>query len=157
MAVINRIADFHNDMVEWRHDIHAHPETAFEEVRTAGIVEEKLREFGLEVHTGLAKTGVVGVLKCGDSDRKIGLRADMDALDLQELSDVLYRSTHDGKMHACGHDGHTTMLLGAARYLAETKNFDGTVYFIFQPAEENEAGGRLMVEEGLFDKLNSCL
>jgi len=152
MAVINRIAEFHNDMVEWRHDIHAHPETAFEEVRTAGIVEEKLRKFGLEVHTGLAKTGVVGVLKCGDSDRKIGLRADMDALDLQELSDVFYRSTHDGKMHACGHDGHTSMLLGAARYLAETKNFDGTVYFIFQPAEENEAGGRLMVEEGLFDK-----
>ena len=96
MAVINRIADFHNDMVEWRHDIHAHPETAFEEVRTAGIVEEKLRSFGLEVHTGLAKTGVVGVLKCGKSDRKIGLRADMDALDLQELTDVSYRSTHDG-------------------------------------------------------------
>ena len=152
MAVINRIADFHNDMVEWRHDIHAHPETAFEEVRTAAVVEEKLRSFGMEVHTGLAKTGVVGVLKCGDSARKIGLRADMDALDLQEFADVPHRSKYDGKMHACGHDGHTTMLLGAARYLAETKNFNGMVYFIFQPAEENEAGGRLMVEEGLFDK-----
>ena len=152
MAVINRIADFHNDMVEWRHDIHAHPETAFEEVRTAAVVEEKLRSFGMEVHTGLAKTGVVGVLKCGVSDRKIGLRADMDALDLQEFADVPHRSKYDGKMHACGHDGHTTMLLGAARYLAETKNFNGMVYFIFQPAEENEAGGRLMVEEGLFDK-----
>ena len=152
MAVINRIADFHNDMVEWRHDIHAHPETAFEEVRTAAVVEEKLRCFGMEVHTGLAKTGVVGVLKCGNSDRKIRLRADMDSLDLQEFADVPHRSKYDGKMHACGHDGHTTMLLGAARYLAETKNFNGTVYFIFQPAEENEAGGRLMVEEGLFDK-----
>lgn len=152
MAVINRIADFHNDMVEWRHDIHAHPETAFEEVRTAGVVAEKLQSFGMEVHTGLAKTGVVGVLKCGNSDRKIGLRADMDALDLQELADVAHKSKHDGKMHACGHDGHTTMLLGAARYLAETKNFDGTIYFIFQPAEENEAGGRLMVDEGLFDQ-----
>ena len=152
MAVINRIADFHNDMVEWRHDIHAHPETACEEVRTAAVVEEKLRSFGMEVHAGLAKTGVVGVLKCGNSERKIGLRADMDALDLQEFADVPHRSKYDGKMHACGHDGHTTMLLGAARYLAETKNFNGTVYFIFQPAEENEAGGRLMVEEGLFDK-----
>ncbi|MBL6953615.1 MAG: amidohydrolase [Alphaproteobacteria bacterium] len=152
MAIINRIADLHDDMVAWRHDIHAHPETAFEEVRTAAVVEEKLRSFGLEVHTGLAKTGVVGVLKCGDSDRKIGLRADMDALDLQELADVAHKSKHDGKMHACGHDGHTTMLLGAARHLAETKNFDGTVYFIFQPAEENEAGGRVMVAEGLFDQ-----
>ena len=152
MAVINRIADLHDDMVAWRHDIHAHPETAFEEVRTAAVVEEKLRSFGLDVHTGLAKTGVVGVLKCGKSDRKIGLRADMDALDLQELADVVHKSKIDGKMHACGHDGHTTMLLGAARYLAETKNFDGTIYFIFQPAEENEAGGRVMVQEGLFDQ-----
>ncbi|MDP6563588.1 MAG: M20 aminoacylase family protein [Alphaproteobacteria bacterium] len=152
MPIINRIADFHDDMVAWRRDIHAHPETAFEETRTAAIVAGKLGEFGLEVHTGLAKTGVVGVLKCGDGERKIGLRADMDALDLQELTDLEYKSTNDGKMHACGHDGHTTMLLGAARYLAETQNFDGTVYFIFQPAEENEAGGRLMVQEGLFDQ-----
>ena len=154
MAIINRIADFHNDMVDWRHDIHAYPETAFEEVRTAGVVVEKLRSFGMEVHTGLAKTGVVGVLKCGNSDRKIGLRADMDALDLQELADVAHKSKHDGKMHACGHDGHVTMLLGAARYLAETQNFDGTVYFIFQPAEENEGGARVMIEEGLFDRFS---
>jgi len=152
MPIINRIADFHNDMIEWRHDIHSHPETAFEEVRTAKVVAEKLESFGIEVTTGLAKTGVVGVLSAGGSDRRIGLRADMDALDLQELNSFDHRSQVDGKMHACGHDGHTTMLLGAARYLAETRNFDGTVYFIFQPAEENVAGGRVMVEEGLFDQ-----
>jgi amidohydrolase len=152
MPIINRIADFHDDMIAWRHEIHSHPETAFEEVRTAGLVADRLKEFGIEVHTGLAKTGVVGVLKCGSSDRKIGLRADMDALDLQEMNDFEHKSLHNGKMHACGHDGHTTMLLGAARYLAETQNFDGTVYFIFQPAEENVAGGRVMVDEGLFDR-----
>jgi hippurate hydrolase len=152
MPVINRVAEFHKDMVEWRHDIHAHPETAFEEVRTSQLVAERLKSFGIEVHTGLAKTGVVGSLKRGSSDRVIELRADMDALDLQELNDFAHRSTHDGKMHGCGHDGHTTMLLGAARYLAETQNFDGTVHFIFQPAEENEAGGRVMVDEGLFDQ-----
>ena len=151
MAIYNRIADFHEDMVAWRHDIHAHPETAFEEQRTAKIVAEKLREFGLEVHEGLAKTGVVGVLKAGTSERKIGLRADLDALDLLELNEFGHRSRIDGKMHACGHDGHTTMLLGAARYLAETSRFDGTIYFIFQPAEENEAGGRVMVQDGLFE------
>jgi amidohydrolase len=152
MPIINRIADFHDDMIAWRHEIHSHPETAFEEVRTAGLVADRLKDFGVEVHTGLAKTGVVGVLKCGSSDRKIGLRADMDALDLQEMNDFEHKSLHNGKMHACGHDGHTTMLLGAARYLAETQNFDGTVYFIFQPAEENVAGGRVMVDEGLFDR-----
>jgi amidohydrolase len=150
MPVKNRIAEFHSDMIEWRHDLHSHPETAFEEVRTAGIVAEKLAGFGLEVHRGLARTGVVGVLKAGKGSRSIGLRADMDALDLTELNGFGHRSQHDGKMHACGHDGHTTMLLGAARYLAEARNFDGTVYFIFQPAEENEAGGRVMVDEGLF-------
>lgn len=152
MPVKNRIAEFHREMIEWRRDLHAHPETAFEEVRTAGIVAEKLAAFGLEVHRGLAKTGVVGVLKAGSSGRAIGLRADMDALDLHEMNSFEHRSRHEGKMHACGHDGHTTMLLGAAKYLAETRNFDGTVYFIFQPAEENEAGGRVMVEEGLFEK-----
>jgi len=152
MPVKNRIAEFHADMIAWRHDIHAHPETAFEEVRTAGVVAEKLARFGLEVHRGLAKTGVVGVLKSGKGGRAIGLRADMDALDMQETNGFAHRSRHDGKMHACGHDGHTTMLLGAARYLAETRNFDGTVYFIFQPAEENEAGGKVMVDEGLFEQ-----
>jgi len=152
MPIINRVADFHDDLTEWRREIHAHPETAFEEVRTAKLVADKLESFGIEVHTGLAKTGVVGVLRNGSSDRAIGLRADMDALHLQELNDFAHRSRHDGKMHACGHDGHTIMLLGAARYLAETKNFDGTVFFIFQPAEENEAGGKVMVDEGLFEQ-----
>ena len=152
MPVINRIASFHKDMTAWRHDIHSHPETAFEEVRTADVVAAKLEAFGLEVHRGLAKTGVVGVLRSGTSKRAIGLRADMDALDVHETNQFDHKSTIPGKMHACGHDGHTVMLLGAAKYLAETKNFDGTVYFIFQPAEENEGGGRVMVEEGLFEK-----
>lgn len=145
-------------MQGWRRDIHAHPETAFEEVRTAALVAEKLTEFGLdEVHTGIATTGVVGVLRAGPSEmgnqtRTIGLRADMDALDVFEKNDFEHRSTHDGKMHACGHDGHTTMLLGAAQYLAQTRRFDGTVYFIFQPAEENEGGGEAMVKAGLFER-----
>jgi hippurate hydrolase len=152
MSVIEQIAAFHNDMAGWRHHIHAHPETAFQEHKTADFVAEKLASFGIPVHRGLAKTGVVGTLKVGSGNRAIGLRADMDALDLQELNDFAYRSQHAGKMHACGHDGHTTMLLGAARYLAETRNFDGTVHFIFQPAEENEAGGRVMIQEGLFER-----
>ena len=153
MAVINRIAEFHEEMKGWRRDIHAHPEVAFEEQRTSDFVAEKLAEFGIEVHRGLATTGVVGLLEgqSNSSGRSIGLRADMDALHIQELNDFDHRSRHDGKMHACGHDGHTTMLLGAAKYLAETRNFDGRVAFIFQPAEENEGGGRVMVEEGLFD------
>lgn len=151
MAVINRIADYHNDMTAWRRDLHAHPETAFEETRTSDIVAAKLQEFGITVHRGLAKTGVVGTLNCGEGP-SIGLRADLDALDVQELNDFDHKSTNDGKMHACGHDGHITMLLGAAKYLAETRNFKGTVQFIFQPAEENEGGGRVMVEQGLFDK-----
>ena len=150
MAVINRIAAFHQDMIEWRHDIHAHPETAFEEHRTADVVAAKLVSFGLPIHRGLARTGVVATLKVGDSPRRIGLRADLDALHMEELNSFDWRSQHKGKMHACGHDGHTTMLLGAAKYLAETRNFDGTVDFIFQPAEESEGGGRVMVEEGLF-------
>ncbi len=154
MAVINRIAEFHEEIKGWRRDIHAHPETAFEEVRTADFVAEKLAEFGIEVHRGLATTGVVGVLdgQSNTSGRAIGLRADMDALHIQELNGFDHRSRHDGKMHACGHDGHTAMLLGAAKYLSETRNFDGRVAFIFQPAEENEGGGRVMVEEGLFDQ-----
>ncbi|NIA70161.1 amidohydrolase [Pelagibius litoralis] len=154
MAVINRIAEFHEEIKGWRRDLHAHPETAFEELRTSDFVAEKLAEFGIEVHRGLATTGVVGVLdgQSNKSGRAIGLRADMDALHIHELNDFDHRSTNEGKMHACGHDGHTAMLLGAAKYLAETRNFDGRITFIFQPAEENEGGGRVMVEEGLFDK-----
>jgi hippurate hydrolase len=155
MPIINRIGEMAAEMAEWRHDFHMHPETAFEEVRTSGIVAEKLKSFGLdEVVTGIAKTGVVGVLhgKSGKSGRSVALRADMDALDMEEKNDFAHRSRNPGKMHGCGHDGHTTMLLGAAKYLAETRNFDGTVYFVFQPAEEGQGGGLKMVEEGLFDR-----
>jgi amidohydrolase len=152
MPIINRIAGYHEEMTAWRRDIHAHPETAFEEHRTSELVAKKLAEFGLQVTRGLAGTGVVGTLKAGSSRRAIGLRADMDALHVEERNGFAHRSQHAGRMHACGHDGHTTMLLGAAKYLAETRNFDGTVHFIFQPAEENEGGGRVMVEQGLFDK-----
>ncbi|WP_439514687.1 M20 aminoacylase family protein [Oceanibaculum nanhaiense] len=153
MPIINRIADFQDEMTAWRHHIHTHPETAFEEHKTSAFVAEKLESFGIEVHRGLAGTGIVGKLAGGSgSGKAIGLRADMDALDVHEKNDFGHKSQHEGKMHACGHDGHTTMLLGAAKYLAETKNFDGTVYFIFQPAEENEGGGRVMVEDGLFEK-----
>ncbi len=153
MAVINRIGDFHADMTAWRRDLHKHPETAFEEERTSDFVAEKLAEFGLEVHRGLAGTGVVGLLEGKrDNGRFIGLRADMDALHIHELNDFGHASVHDGKMHACGHDGHTTMLLGAARYLAETRNFEGRLAFIFQPAEENEGGADVMIREGLFER-----
>ena len=151
MPIVNRISAFHQEMTDWRHDLHRHPETAFEEFRTSDFVAEKLEQFGIEVHRGLAKTGVVGTLKAGAGNRAIGLRADMDALHITELNDFDHRSVNDGKMHACGHDGHTTMLLGAAKYLSESPDFDGTVHFIFQPAEENEAGGRVMVQDGLFE------
>ena len=155
MPVNNRIADFHAEMTAWRRDFHENPELAFEEVRTSRIVAEKLREFGCdEVVTGIAKTGVVGVIRGNNaaSGRAIGLRADMDALPILEDTGLPYASKTPGKMHACGHDGHTTMLLGAAKYLAETRNFDGTVYVIFQPAEENFGGGEVMVKEGLFER-----
>ena len=151
MAVKEEIAAFAADMRTWRRDIHAHPETAFEETRTSDIVAEKLESFGLDVHRGLATTGVVGTLSVGNSNRAIGLRADLDALDIHEENTFDHVSIHAGKMHACGHDGHTTMLLGAAKYLSETRRFNGTVQFIFQPAEENEAGGRVMCEDGLFE------
>jgi hippurate hydrolase len=151
MPIHNRIAAFAEDMTAWRRDLHAHPELGLEEHRTAAIVAEKLASWGITVHTGLAVTGVVGTLKVGSSNRAIAIRADMDALPMDEANDFAHRSQFAGKMHACGHDGHTTMLLGAARYLAETKNFDGTVHFVFQPAEEGAGGGRIMVEEGLFD------
>ena len=128
------------------------PETAFEEQRTSTLVAQKLESFGLSVHRGLGRTGVVGTLSAGSGSHAIGLRADMDALHIHEKNVFGHRSQHEGKMHACGHDGHTAMLLGAAKYLAQTRNFDGTVHFIFQPAEENEGGGREMVEQGLFEK-----
>jgi amidohydrolase len=146
------IDDFKNDLIAIRRDIHKHPELAFEEIRTSDIVAAKLQSYGIEVHRGLGKTGVVGTLKAGDSARAIGLRADMDALPIQEANNFTHTSAYEGRMHACGHDGHTTMLLGAARYLAATRDFDGTVYFIFQPAEENEGGARAMINDGLFDK-----
>jgi hippurate hydrolase len=152
MPVIESIKRLHADMTAWRRDIHSHPETAFEEARTAQVVADRLASFGIEVHRGLAKTGVVGRLRAGTGMRAIGLRADLDALHIREQNTFAHRSTNEGRMHACGHDGHTTMLLGAAKYLAETRTFDGTVVFIFQPAEENEGGGRAMVEEGLFDR-----
>jgi hippurate hydrolase len=155
MPVINSIAAMKEDMTAWRHDFHMNPELAFEEYRTSDIVAEKLASWGIEVHRGLGKTGVVGVLKGNrDGDRAIGLRADMDALPMQEENDFAHKSTVDGKFHGCGHDGHTTMLLGAARYLAETRNFAGTVHFIFQPAEEGHGGGKAMVEDGLFEKFD---
>ena len=153
MPIINRIAEYQDEMTAWRRHIHKHPETAFEEHQTSDYVALRLHEFGIGVHRGLAGTGVVGTLKGGKGDGPaIGLRADMDALDIEEKNDIDYKSENPGKMHACGHDGHSTMLLGAAKYLSETKNFAGTVHFIFQPAEENEGGGRVMIEEGLFEK-----
>ena len=150
--VIPEIAANHDEMTAWRRDIHAHPELGFEEVRTSELVAEKLKSWGLEVHTGLGKTGVVGTLRVGNDTRSIGLRADMDALPMPEANQFEYRSTKEDVMHACGHDGHTTMLLGAAKYLAETRNFEGCVHFIFQPAEEGVGGAKAMVEEGLFEQ-----
>jgi len=144
-----------DEATEWRRYLHAHPETAFDEHRTADFVAAKLEEFGIEVHRGLGGTGVVGTLKRGTSPAAVGLRADMDALFIHEDNDVDYRSTVDGKMHACGHDGHMAMLLGAARHLARNGDFDGTVRFIFQPAEETgdeRCGGNEMVKDGLFEK-----
>ena len=153
MPIINRVAEFQAEMTAWRRRIHAHPETAFDERETAAFVAAQLESFGIEVHRGLARTGVVGTLKgSGPERRAIALRADMDALPIEEKNGFAHASNVPGKMHACGHDGHTAMLLGAARYLAETRNFAGTVHLIFQPAEENEGGGRVMVEEGLFAK-----
>ena len=154
MPILNRIAAFEADMTAWRRDLHRHPELAFAEHRTSAIVQEKLRSFGVdEVITGLAGTGVVGVIRgSAPGEGAIGLRADMDALPIPEATGLPHASQTPGVMHACGHDGHTAMLLGAARYLAETRNFAGTVYVIFQPAEEQGGGGEVMVREGLFDR-----
>ena len=153
MTALPALEALHDEMTRWRRDLHAHPELGFEEHRTSAFVAAKLEAWGLEVHRGLAGTGVVGTLdgRAGASNRSIGLRADMDALPMEETSGVAHASETPGKMHACGHDGHTTMLLGAAKHLSETRNFAGRVHFIFQPAEEMLAGGKRMVEEGLFE------
>ena len=151
MSIINKIRQFHEEMIAWRREIHRYPELAFEETRTSDFVAAKLKEFGIKVHRGFAKTGVVGTISNGEGP-SIGLRADMDALPLEEKNSFEHASTYPGKMHACGHDGHITMLLGAAKYLVTSKDFKGTINFIFQPAEEGYGGGDLMVKEGLFDK-----
>jgi hippurate hydrolase len=155
MPVINRVADLSDEIAAWRRDFHQNPELLFDVHRTAGIVAEKLKEFGCdEVVSGLGKTGVVGVIKGkrGSSGKVVGIRADMDALPIEEATDVPHKSKVPGKMHACGHDGHTAILLGAAKYLAETRNFDGTAIMIFQPAEEGGGGGDAMVKDGLMER-----
>ena len=155
MPIINRIADFHDEITAWRHDFHRHPELLYDVERTAAAVAERLRSFGLdEVVTGIGRTGVVGVIRGrdGGNGKVIALRADMDALPIREKTGKPYASTVPGKMHACGHDGHTAMLLGAARYLAETRNFAGTAVLIFQPAEEGGAGARAMIDDGLMTR-----
>ena len=155
MPIVNRFAELQDEIAGWRRDIHAHPELQFDVHRTAELVADRLRDFGLdEVATGIGKTGVAGVIKgrSNGSGKVVGLRADMDALPIHEATELDYASTVPGKMHACGHDGHTAMLLGAAKYLSETRNFDGTVVVIFQPAEEGGGGGRVMVEDGLMDR-----
>ena len=149
---VEHIRAFQSELATIRHDIHAHPELGFEEQRTSQVVARWLGEWGIEVHRGLAKTGVVGVVHGQPGEGAIGLRADMDCLPMHETGSVPYRSQNEGRMHACGHDGHTTMLLGAARYLAQTRKFAGMAYLIFQPAEEGGGGGRVMVEEGLFER-----
>lgn len=157
MPILNRIAEFHDEITAWRRDLHQHPEVLFEVHRTAGIVAEKLKAFGVdEVVTGLGRTGVVGIIngKSNTSGKTIGLRADMDALTVTEKTGAAYASTNQGKMHACGHDGHTAMLLGAAKYLAETRNFDGRIALIFQPAEEGGGGGKVMLDDGLIEKFD---
>ena len=155
MPIVNRVAAMQDELTELRHDFHAHPEVLYEVHRTAGIVAEKLKAWGCdEVVPGIGRTGVVGVIRgrSNNSGKVIGLRADMDALPIEENTGLPYASTIPGRMHACGHDGHTTMLLGAARYLAETRNFDGTVVLIFQPAEEGGAGAKAMIDDGLMDR-----
>ena len=147
---VDKIRGYHAELRDIRRDLHANPELAFQESRTSSLVVEYLKKWGIETHTGLAKTGVVGIIRNGKSNRGVGLRADMDCLPMHETNEFSHKSKNAGRMHACGHDGHTTMLLGAARYLAETRNFDGTAYVIFQPAEEGGGGGQVMVKEGLF-------
>lgn len=152
MAITNEIQHLQEDMRQWRRHLHQFPETAFEETQTAKFIADKLTGFGLEVYQGLGKTGVIATLSSGNSSKKIALRADMDALFIQEQNTFAHKSRYDGKMHACGHDGHSAMLLGAAKYLSEHHNFNGTVYFIFQPAEEGRAGAKQMIDDGLFEQ-----
>jgi len=152
MKLIEPIVSAAAEMAAIRRDLHAHPELCFQEVRTADVVAAKLTEWGIPIHRGLGTTGVVGIVKAGTSDRAIGLRADMDALPVQEFNTFAHASQHQGKMHACGHDGHTAMLLAAAKHFATHRNFDGTVYLIFQPAEEGGGGAREMIKEGLFER-----
>jgi len=152
MKLIDPITQFHSELQKIRRDIHAHPELSYEEQRTSDVVAQKLTEWGIPVVRGLGVTGVVGIIKNGSSTRAIGLRADMDALPMPELNTFPHASKHEGKMHACGHDGHTTMLLGAAHYLSQHRDFDGTVYVIFQPAEEGGRGAERMIQDGLFEK-----
>ena len=140
--------NYEKEMLEWRHDFHAHPELNFDLDITSSKVADILKSFGLEVHEGIGKTGIVAVLKNGNSNKSIGIRADMDALPVTEENDCTYKSNHEGKMHACGHDGHTAMALGAAKYLCNTKNFNGAVYFIFQPDEEKTQGAQAMIDDG---------
>jgi amidohydrolase len=152
MPTIPRLEEMKQEMTAWRRDLHAHPELGFQEQRTSELVASKLASFGVEVHRGVGRTGIVGVLRAGSSKRAVGLRADMDALPIREANRFEHRSKHEGRMHACGHDGHTTMLLGTAKYLAETRRFDGTVHFIFQPAEEGMGGAQAMIADGLFKR-----
>ena len=152
MRLIDAVIDQHAHLTAIRKDIHAHPELAFEEHRTAELVAKRLEAAGIETHRGIGRTGVVGVIRNGSSTRSIGLRADMDALPMQERNEFAHHSKHEGRMHACGHDGHTTMLLGAAEHLAKHRDFDGTVVFIFQPAEEGDGGGREMIEDGILER-----
>ena len=152
MRLIDPIVAFHSELQAIRRNLHAHPELSYQEQRTADVVAEKLTEWGIPIIRGMGITGVVGIIKRGTSPRAIGLRADMDALPMQEFNTFAHASKHDGKMHACGHDGHTTMLLGAAHYLAKFGTFDGTVYVIFQPAEEGGAGAKRMIDDGLFER-----
>jgi hippurate hydrolase len=152
MKLVEPIIAFQSEIQQIRRDLHAHPELCYEEQRTSDVVADKLTEWGIPVIRGLGVTGVVGIIKNGTSDRSIGLRADMDALPMQEINTFDHASRHPGKMHACGHDGHTAMLLGAAKHLAEHRNFDGTVYLVFQPAEEGGAGAKRMIEDGLFEQ-----
>ncbi len=151
-SALDRARSYQAELTAIRHDIHAHPELGLEEYRTADLVASKLEEWGIEVHRGVGKTGVVGVLRNGNGQGAVGLRADMDALPMREATGLPYASQTPGLMHACGHDGHTTMLLGAAKYLAETRNFNGTVNFIFQPAEEGLGGAQEMLKDGLFER-----